>query len=177
APISSPVVFQSGPGRFEVAAADIGAARTVTNAAEDAWRWLAGPLGLPEGFSSPILVRLVPALAWPDRTPFRVTVEPGGIVSLRMPWSEATADATVQRAVVEGLLMRLAVAQYGVNDRLVVPAWLELGCVGWWQTHANPASLDAARFAAAVARPARVAEILGRPRTEADLDALAPSAA
>ena len=140
---ATPVLFQSAPGRFEVAATDAAAAQGVVTLAGEAWAMLAAPLALPERFSSPIFVRLVPAADWGDPAAFRVIVEAGGVVSLRLRWGEESADKFVRRALVQALLMRLAVALHGVNEKLTVPLWLEHACVGWWRTHAEAAQLDA----------------------------------
>jgi len=51
-----PVLFQSAPGRFEVAALDPNAAQHVVAQADAAWFHLASPLGLPAAFSSPVFV-------------------------------------------------------------------------------------------------------------------------
>ena len=138
-----PVIFQSAPGRFEVAALDGGDAQRVAALAGQLWPLLAGPLALPESFASPVFVRLVPAAEWGERSPFRVTVEAGGVVAVRVGWDATTRDVVVRRALVQGLLMRQAVARHGVNERLTAPLWLEHACVGWWRTRAEPAQLDA----------------------------------
>jgi hypothetical protein len=137
-----PTVAQSGPGRFEVAAIDAAIAHSVTAAAEEGWRMLAAPLGLPEAFSSPVFVRVTDGE--PAGPPFHVTVEPGGVVSLRLR-NTGTPPVIVRRALVQALLMRLAVAQHGVSPRLAVPLWLEHACLGLWQTRADAAQLDALR--------------------------------
>ena len=85
---AAPVLSNSGPGRFEIASLDAGAATLVRTEAENAWRILAEPLGLPSGFSTPIFVRVVPAADWAETVPFRVFAEAGGVVSLRLRWSE-----------------------------------------------------------------------------------------
>jgi hypothetical protein len=136
-----PTLAQSGPGRFEVAAIDATVAHAATAAAEEAWRMLAAPLALPEAFSSPVFVRIV-AESDATASPFNVAVEPGGVVSLRLRWT-GTPVPVVRRALVQALLMRLAVAQHGVSARLTVPLWLEHACVGVWQTRADAAQLDA----------------------------------
>src|SRR4051812_12143180 len=81
--ICTAAVFQTGPGRFEIVSTDPVAARVVTEEADAAWRFLAAPLALPDGFSSPIFVRIVSAPEWTDRAPFHVVVEAGGVVSVR----------------------------------------------------------------------------------------------
>jgi hypothetical protein len=139
-------VFQSGAGRFEVSAWDADVAREVTAAAEEAWRTLAGPLSLPEAFSSPVFMRVVRPAEWPERTPFLTQVEPGGVVSVRLAWAANPLERATDRAVVQGLLMRLAVAQHGVSQTLTVPLWLELGSVGWWRSHGEAARLDALKY-------------------------------
>lgn len=139
-------VFQSGTGRFEVSAWDADVAREVTGAAEEAWRSLAAPLGLPEAFSSPVFLRVVRPSEWPERSPFLTRVEPGGVVSVRLVWAANPADRATDRAVVQGLLMRLAVAQHGMRETLAVPLWLELGSVGWWRSRAEAARLDALKY-------------------------------
>jgi hypothetical protein len=156
-----PVMFQSAPGRFEVAAVDSGGGQRVTALAGDAWRELAGPLGLPESFSSPVFVRLVPAADWGrDLTPFRVIAEVGGVVSVRIRWDETTPEPYVRRALVQALLIRLAVARHGITEKLTAPLWLEQACVGWWCTRAEPAQFDALKQAAARQLPPRLEELL-----------------
>lgn len=169
-----PVIFQSAPGRFEVAALEALAAQRVAAEATEAWRHLAGPLGLPESFASPVMVRLVPAAEWAGRVPFRVFVEAGGVVSVRIRWSEEIADVILRRALVQGLLMRLAVSRHGVTERLAAPLWLEQACVGWWRIHAEPAQRDALKQVTAKELPPTLAALLAwtrgddEPRVMAD---------
>ena len=113
------VLIQSAPGRFEISAVDPTIAHRVADAAEEGWRLLAGPLALPDGFTSPVFVRIIPAVEMLDAPPFGVTVEVGGIVSVRLRADAAASIA--RRALVQALLMRLAVAQHGINERLTVP--------------------------------------------------------
>lgn len=158
---ADPVVFRTGAGRFEVAAIDGTAAGSVNAMADEGWRILAGPLGLPEAFSSSILVRLVPAEGWRERAPFRVFVEPGGLVSLRIRWDGAPDNWTIRRGLVQVLLMRQAVAYHGVVADLTAPLWLEIGCVGWWHSRTEPANLDALKHDTANVLPPTLAELLG----------------
>ena len=162
----NPVMFRTAPGRFEVAAIDPLGAQQVVAEAEEAWRLLAAPLGLPEGFSSPVFVRLVPDIDWPDRAPFRIVAEAGGVVSVRVRWTEATPKNFVRRALVQGLLLRLAVAEHGIGERLTVPLWLELASVGWWETRADAAQLDALRQESAGLAPPRMDELFAWQRGE-----------
>jgi hypothetical protein len=155
-----PVLFQSAPGRFEVAAVDAMGAQRVVGLAEEAWRLLAGPLILPESFPSPVFVRLVPAQDWREGGPFRVIVEAGGVVSVRVRWEEAVPENIVQRALVQGLLMRQAVARHGVHERLAAPLWLEHACAGWWLTRAEPAQLDALKQASERRTPPSLKDLL-----------------
>ena len=60
------VMMQSAPGRFEVAALDPTGAHAIVAEAEEAWRVLAGPLGLPGSFVSPVYVRVEPEPARAD---------------------------------------------------------------------------------------------------------------
>jgi hypothetical protein len=161
-----PSVFRSGPGRFEVSALDAAAARAATTEAEECWRWLSAPLALPEQFSSPVFVRLVPASEWSEPTPFRTIVEAGGVVSLRVSAAALGSPRLLRRALVQALLMRLAVAQRGVNARLSAPLWLEQGCVGWWETRADAAHLDAVKQRSAALAPPAVDELLQWQRGE-----------
>lgn len=153
-------LFQSAPGRFEVAGVAVSGAQRVVALASEAWQQLAGPLALPESFASPVFVRLVPAADWREAVPFRVIVETGGVVSVRVRWDEATPEIFVRRALVQGLLMRQAVARHGVNERLAAPLWLEHACVGWWHTRADPAQLDALKQATARLAPPALDELL-----------------
>lgn len=157
-------VFQSGAGRFEVSAWDADVAREVTAAAEEAWRTLAGPLGLPEAFSSPVFMRVIRAAEWPERSPFLVQVEPGGVVSVRLGWAANPAERATDRAVVQGLLLRLAVSQHGVSEKLAVPLWLELGAVGWWRARAEAAHWDRLKYEARRRRLPNLLDILATER-------------
>ena len=138
----APVRVQSAPGRFEVSARDATLAHCVAAAAEEAWRTLTGPLVLPDSFPSPIIVRLITAAeSAADQVPFRVAVEAGGLVSVRVR-TDVPAPV-LRRALVQALIMRLAVAQHGVTQWLTAPLWLEHACVDGWTTRAAPAQLDA----------------------------------
>lgn len=163
-----PVIFRSAPGRFEVAAIDATAAQAVVAQAEEAWRWLALPLALPEAFSSPVFVRLVPAADWTETESFRVIAEPGGVVSARLRWGEAAPEATTRRALVRALLMRVAVAHHGAGGRLTAPRWLEEACLGWWRTHADGAQLDALKQETARLTPPSLADLLMWPPEAAE---------
>jgi hypothetical protein len=157
---SSPAIFQSGRGRFEIGANDATVARIVADAAGEAWPMLAEPLGLPDEFATPIVVRVIPRQDWTDMADFRVIAEPGGLVSLRLAWDDSAPGPALRRGIVHALLVRLIVAKRGASGTIRVPAWLESGCVGWWQTHRDPAQLDAARQTAAKDIPPRIGELL-----------------
>jgi len=168
-----PVLVQTALGRFEVVSIDANAAHAAAGQAEEAWHHLSGPLGLPSAFPSAILVRLVPAADWGETAPFRVIVESGGVVSVRVRWSEATPEIFLRRALVQALLMRLGVAQQGVNEKLTAPLWLEQACVGWWRTHADLAQLDALVQQSAGLTPPDIASILTWQRSDVEPQALA----
>ncbi|MSU24565.1 MAG: hypothetical protein EXS32_12180 [Opitutus sp.] len=129
---------------------------------------LAAPLALPDAFPTPVFVRVVPEAEWREPVVFRVIVEAGGVVSVRLRWSESTAEIFVRRALVQGLLMRLAVAQHGVSERITAPLWLELACVGWWQTRADAAQLDAFKQETAQLAPPALAGLMGWQRGDAE---------
>ena len=171
-----PVIFQSAPGRFEVAATDSTAAQRVTALAGEAWAMLTAPLGLPERFSSPVFVRLVPAAEWGETATFRVMVEAGGVVSTRVRWEERTPETFVRRALVQALLMRLAVAQHGVTEKLAAPLWLEHACIGWWRTRAEAAQFDALKQETARLAPPALGELLAWQRGNPEPRVLAAGA-
>ena len=139
-----PVLAQSMTGRFEVSAVDPSLGHAVAAQAEEAWRQLAIPLVLPDRFGTPVYFRIAAAVApaAANEVPFDVAVETGGLVSVVLR-GEAATTPNVRRALVRGLLMRQAVAQNGVTSRLRVPRWLEEGAVGWWQSRADAAQVDA----------------------------------
>ena len=170
------VMIQSGPGRFEIAAADPTVAHGIAAAAEEGWRLLSQPLALPENFPSPIFLRVVPASELGnDPAAFRVTVEAGGVVSVRIRANVATAGV-VRRALVQSLLMRLAVARHGVSPRLNVPLWLEVAGVGWWETRADAAQLDALKQRSVRQTPPPMEAVLGWQRGGEDSPGLADAA-
>jgi len=158
---TTPVLSQTGPGQFEIASLDGSAAQRVRDEAEAAWRWLALPLDLPvAGFSSPIFVRLIPAETWSEPLPFRVVAEPGGVVSLRLRWSEVTTVVEVRSALVQALLVRMSVAAHGVNAHLIIPSWLHEACVEWWRIRAEPAQADALQQESAALAPPALEAVL-----------------
>lgn len=173
---TTPVLSQTGPGRFEIASVDSVAGRQVRTEAEAAWRWLAAPLGLPAGFPSPIFVRVVPATAWTESAPFRVFAEPGGLVSVRLRWSEATPVLFVRRALVQALLIRLGVADQGISARLTVPLWLEQAAVGWWRVREEPAQMDALKQESEGIAPPRLVDLLDWQRSDVEPRALSVGA-
>lgn len=142
---ATPVLVQSAPGRFEIAARDPSAGHVVVALAEETWRLLEGPLGLPQSFASPVYVRLVEERRSPS---FVVAAEPGGVVSLRIRWvrGEEPSPRTVREALVSGLIVRRAVATQGAVGRAAVPAWLSIGAAGWCETRSNPAYADAVKY-------------------------------
>ncbi|MBM3854554.1 MAG: hypothetical protein FJ399_15625, partial [Verrucomicrobia bacterium] len=160
---ASPVIVRTAPGRFEIAAVDSAAAHYVAAAAEEGWRLLQGPLGLPPAYTSPVFVRLIPQGTGAEGEPFRVIVEPGGVVSVWLRGGAVPGD-TLRRALVRGLLSRLGVAQAGGAAAPTVPRWLEHGCAKWWHTRAEAAQLDAAKQQAARMPPPGLAALLEWPR-------------
>lgn len=159
APTAVPAVFQTAPGRFEIVAPDPVTAGRIVALAEEVWRTLAEPLRLPAAFASPVFVRVLPADGFVADERFRVLVEPGGVVSVRI---SASADMTqiVPQALVQGLLWKLAVGAHGANDRIAVPRWLEHAAVERWRTRAQPAQIDALKRESEKLVPPRLAELL-----------------
>ncbi len=159
------VLFQSAPGRFEIAAVDAAAAQPALAAAQSLWAALSEPLALPEAFSSPIFVRVVPPGEWSEAEPFRVNVEPAGLVSLRLRGGD-TAEVLRRRGLVQALLMRVAVAQHGVSPSLMAPLWLEFACVEWWRASESGSRLDFLKQQSAKASPPPLARLLAWSRGE-----------
>ncbi len=157
-----PVMVQSGAGRFEIAAVDSLLAHAIAGHADEAWRMLAGPLGLTAGFATPVYFRVVSG-AGEVAAPFVVVVETGGVVSVRLR-AEAAMPSTIRHALVQGLLMRLAVAQHGAAQELRAPLWLEEACVGWWTTRSEAAQLDALKYGSARRAPPSLSDVLQRER-------------
>jgi hypothetical protein len=149
----------------------VAVARRVITAADEAWRILGAPLGLPPAFSSPVFVRLAPASEWTRAVPFLAVVEAGGVVTVQIGGAESLPDAAIQRALTRGLLLRLAVWRHGYDERFSLPLWLEHGCVGWWRTRADAAQLDALKQATARAAPPGIAELLTWRRGEREPEA------
>ncbi len=158
-----PVLVQSAPGQFEVAAIDAAEAHAVAAEASECWRHLAGPLGIPAAFPTAILVRVLPpAPAAADESLIFVAVDAGGLVSVRVQGG-AAGSATIRRALIQGLLTRLAVAMHGAAVRPTVARWLEQACLGWWLTRAEPAQWDALKQRSARLVPPPIAALLDWP--------------
>jgi hypothetical protein len=137
-------VFYTGRGQFEIIVTEIADARAGLELGRSVWGALGASLGLPaEGFESPVAVRLVPAALWNEPAVFTVTVEAGGLVSVRVRWAEDTDPIVVRRAFVQGLIMRRAVAWHAVGPQLKVPLWLEQACTAWSLVRERPAMMDA----------------------------------
>lgn len=159
---ATPVLVQSSAGRFEFATVDPSVGHAVATLAEEMWRHLEKPLGLPSGFSSPVFVRLLPPPGDGRAAAFEINVEPGGVVSLW--WRGSPGEGNLlRRALVRGVLTRLAVAQRGAGAIAAAAPWLEHACVGWWKGRADGAQLDLARLRAAGMSPPSLASLLDWP--------------
>jgi hypothetical protein len=158
---STPTIFRTAPGRFEIAATDIVAAQACTIAAEEAWQTLSLPLALPEAFSTPVFVRVTRGTDSATTTA-NIFVEPGGIVSLSIVAVGGRVDDEVRRGLVRALLAKLVVSERGAVDMNRLPAWLEAGCVGWWNTRRDPAQRDALKLASQALSPPTLPALFSR---------------
>lgn len=168
---ASPVLAASLAGRFEVASMDAAVAHRVAAAAEEGWRVLAAPLGLPSSFPSPVFVRVVPAGTPGATATHEVAVEAGGLVTLWLG-PQAQEGPFLRVALVDALLHRLGVALHGVTVPPVVAPWLVSGAAGWWETRVDGARLDALREASRRRPPPELVRLLdgarGSPGSEED---------
>jgi len=159
---AAPVLAASLAGRFEVASMDAAVAHRVAAAAEEGWRVLAAPLGLPPAFPSPVFVRVVPAGTPGAPATHDVAVETGGLVTLWLG-PRAQEGRALRVALVDALLHRLGVALHGATMQPVVASWLVLGATGWWETRVNGARLDALREASRRRSPPEIVRLLDGP--------------
>ena len=143
AALSGARAFYTQPGQFEIVVLDAADAQPALALGTAVWQALSTPLALPrDGFSSPVSLRLVPAGQWTESAPFTTTVEPGGLVSVRVRWGADSNPLFIRRAFVQGLILRQAVAWHAVGPRLTVPLWLEQACTGWSLVSERPAMMD-----------------------------------
>lgn len=156
---AAPVLAASLAGRFEVASMDAAVAHRVAAAAEEGWRVLAAPLGLPPSFPSPVFVRVLPAGTPRATATHEVAVEPGGLVTLWLG-PRAQEGRLLRRALVDALLHRLGVALHGVTVPPLVAPWLVSGAAGWWETRVDGARLDALREASRRRSPPELVRLL-----------------
>jgi len=94
------------------------------------------------------------------------------VVSVRLRWSESTPVLFVRRALVQALLIRLGVAEQGVDARLTAPLWLEQAAVGWWHVREEPAQMDALKQESEGLAPPRLRDILDWQRSDVEPRAL-----
>ena len=159
-----PCLFYTRPGQFEIITGNATDAQPALDLATAVWAALAEPLDLPDdGFNTPVSLRLMPAAEWTATTPFTVTVEVPGLVSVRVRWGVGGSTDVLRQALVHGVILRRAVSWHGVGAQLTVPLWLEQGCVGLSRVRELPAEMDSfqqesARF---VAVPSLVALLQG----------------
>ena len=166
---AAPVLAASLAGRFEVASVDATVAHRVAAVAEEAWRLLATPLGLPPAFPSPVFVRVVPSGTPGAPATHDVAVETGGLVTLWLG-PRAQEGRALRVALVDALLHRLGVALQGATVQPVVAPWLVLGAAGWWETRIDGARLDALREASRRRSPPELVLLLDGPRTASALE-------
>ena len=165
----APLVFYTGAGQFEIIALKPQPAQETLILASSVWRSLARPVGLPSGgFSSAVAVRLVPAANWTHPAVFNVVAEPGGLVSVRICWSEKTDARIIRRALVQAVLVRQAVAFFGAAQPFTVPLWLEQACVALGEGSDRPAMFDAMRQESAQLAPPPLETMLRWERNEAE---------
>ncbi len=164
-----PLVFYTGEGQFEIIATEARAAQQALIMANSVWRALAKPMGLPvAGFSSAVAVRLVPEKDWTDPAFFTVVAEPGGLVGVRICWSDKLDGRIMRRALVQAVLLRQAVAWHGAKNGLTVPLWLEQACAALGEVRDRPAMLDAMQQESAQLAPPRLEELLKWERGQAE---------
>ncbi len=162
----APHTFETAPGQFEISSFDLAAAGSGLTVAEEVWQSLERPLDLPpHGFPMPITVRLLPSTQWTATMPFQAAAELGGRVSVRVRWSpDPVGTAALRHALVQALLMRVAIAWHGLGPALRVPFWLEQGCLAWSLTHTHPALLDEWQQDSARTAPPTLEQVLGLKR-------------
>lgn len=153
----APVGVVTAPGRVEISAVDASVAHRLAALAEETWRLLEVPLGLPPAFSSPVFVRALAGAPAPGGERFGAAVEAGGVVSVWIRPGGSRSDE--RRALVRGLLLRLGVASQGAPAQALPPGWLEAAAAEWCETRAEPARLDALRQESERLRPPALAEI------------------
>jgi len=165
----APLVFYTGDGQFEIIATEAPAAQQALILANSVWRSLAKPLGLPAaGFSSAVAVRLVPAKDWTDPAFFTVVAEPGGLVGVRICWSDKIDARIMRRALVQAVILRQAVAWHGAKQGLTVPLWLEQACTAQGEVRDRPAMFDAMQQESAQLTPPPLEELLKWERGQAE---------
>lgn len=162
---AAPVLAASLAGRFEVASMDAATAHRVAAAAEEGWRVLAAPLGLPPAFPSPVFVRVVPGRTPGAPLTHGVALETGGLVTLWLG-PRAQEGRALRLALVDALLHRLGAALHGATIQPVVASWLVLGAAGWWETRTDGARLDALREGSRRRPPPGLVPLLEGPRGE-----------
>ncbi|MFH1499548.1 MAG: hypothetical protein ABII82_17195 [Verrucomicrobiota bacterium] len=163
------VLFAGSPGRFEVVTVSPESGPLVVELGEAVWTHLSEVLALPpSGFVTPIMVRLVPGSRWEDDAPFRVWVEPAGLVTLQVRVGDVLDADQLVPALVRALLTKRATTHVARTDREGVPLWLELGCTRWVRTRLQPSLHDEWRQQSVGVRPPPLLALLtwsaGRPR-------------
>lgn len=139
-----PRVFHTAPGQFEIVVLDVTDAQQALALGRSVWDGLAGTLGLPsDGFPQPISVKFVPEEYWSSPAVFTVTIEPPGLVDVRVRWTSDVDPMIVRRAFIQGLILRQAAAWHGIGQPVVVPLWLEQACANMSLVRERPAMLDA----------------------------------
>ena len=161
-----PVNVRTMPGRFDIAAVDATLAHAVSARADETWRHLSGLLNLPDGFSSPVFVRV--SAGDGGRALFTAQPEPGGIVSVWIKSSIVSQPGMVRRALARGVLLRLGVSLYGDDAVRAVPAWLEQGCALWVDTREFPARLDEIKDRTRALAPPALGAVLNEHRAFGD---------
>ncbi|RRJ96295.1 hypothetical protein Ga0100231_020540 [Opitutaceae bacterium TAV4] len=164
--VEVPSLYVTAPGRFEIVALDPRAGNAAIQWGTLAWETLRRPLALPEAYPDAIRVRLIPAAQWsaapsdPDTAPspdIQTTAEANGFVSVRIRLPDTTAgtgatgkedddlDLVIRRGLVQGLLLRQAIAWHGAAVHARLPRWLEYAGAQLMLERAIPAMYDAWR--------------------------------
>jgi hypothetical protein len=133
--------------------------------AEEAWEGMAGPLDLPpDAYPQPVYIRLVPLAQWPGPAPYTNTQSEGAVLTW-VGWNPKQADLKMlRRAIVQGILVRQAIALHGPVAGLKVPLWLEDACVAWCLTRAHPAMLESWQQETVQLDPPKLRTLLDRER-------------
>ena len=135
-------VFTAESKHFIVASRDADSAHYVDRLAKKLYGIVGEYVNLPDEYSEPIVIKLVPKEHWQSPAPFQTSAGVAGELSLHFGWDKDADFDWLVRGIVQVITTRAFVWHHGTSRVADMPYWLELALTEEARARMNPAKLS-----------------------------------